>query len=249
MTLSVLLTYPLQTFKVLSTDSHLYLNVDLFSLGGLERAASMRLTQSRVSDIIYTPFLAEASNLLFPPKSARDVFPEVLGRLLVVFRDPMERALNRYEITRLLTGNDVLSLAEYAKNPVYSENNPLTRALLGLGPSDGLGQAQIKSAQQTISQYVFVGLYDQMEESITRFATFFKWFVSGDSQSSREKCTENVLNSFQRGYQIGSNYAISDPGGYNLLAASYTADLLIYKYAKAQFVSQGKVLKVNSAIK
>lgn len=233
------------TFKVLSTDSHVYLNVDLFSKGGLERAAAMRLTQSRVSDVIYTPFLLEASEKLFPPKSSTDVFPEVLGRLLVVFRDPIERALNRYEITRVLTGNDALSLTEYSTNPVYSENNPLTRDLLGLGPHDGLGQEQIQSTQESISQYVFVGLYDQMEESITRFATFFQWFVSGDSQSPHAECTEHVLHSFQRGYNIGSNYAISDPVGYNILAASYTIDMLVYKYAKAQFVTQGKILRVD----
>jgi hypothetical protein len=221
---------------VLNTDGRLYLNVDLFSTAGLDRAAAMRLTQSRVSDVIYTPFLSEASAKLFPPKSSSDSYPEVSGRLLVVFRDPIERALNRYEITRLLTGNDALSLTEYTTNAVYSENNPLTRALLGLGPHDGLGQVQIKAAQEAINQYVLVGLFDQMEESITRFAMLFKWLVSGDSKSQYAECTKNVLNAFQNGYQIGSNYAASDPVGYNLLVANHVIDRLVYKYAKAQYI-------------
>ena len=234
-----------QTFKVLNTDRFLYINVDLFSTAGLDRAAAMRLTQSRVSDVIYTPYLWEASAKLFPPQSSSNTNPEVSGRLLVVFRDPIERALNRYEIARVLTGNDALSITEYMNNAVYSENNPLTRDLLGLGPEDGLGKVQIKAAQEIINQYVFVGLFDKLEESIARFASFFHWFVSGDSQSQYTECTRNVLIAFQKGYQIGSNYAVSDPAGYNLLVANYMLDRLIYKYAKAQYILQGKILKEN----
>ena len=201
----------------------------------------MRLAQNRVSDVIYTPLLKAAADKLFPLKSG-STSPEVAGRLLVVFRDPIERALNRYEATRLLTGNDALSLTGYSTNPVYSENNPLTRDLLGLNPYDTIGQEQVKAAQDTINQYVFVGLFDQLEETIARYENFFQWYVGGTNPQIAQ-CHQQVMDTFQSGYKIGTNYAIADPAGYNLIVASHTIDNLVYKFTKAQFELQAKLFK------
>ena len=227
---------------MLNTNGHLYINVDLFSTTGITRAAILRLTQNRVSDVVLTPFLMEASTKLFPPKSSSVVFPEVLGRLLVMFRDPIERSLNRYEMTRLLTGNDSLTLEEYSTNPVYSENNPLTRGLLGLGPHDTIGDVERNAAQESINQHVFIGLFDEMEESINRFELFFQWTVGGKSQDQNKECVKKIELEFERGYKIGSNYALSDPAGYNLLVASHTIDSQLYNFAKSQFIAQKEFL-------
>lgn len=230
-----------QNFKVLSSDGHLFVNVDLSSSQGIDRAGAMGLTQNRVSDLAYTPFLKEGAQKLFIPPSGQG-FPEVSGRLLIVFRDPIDRALNRYEATRILTGNDALTLTDYATNPIYSENNPLTRDLLGLGPKDALENEQIKAAQEVINQHVLVGLFDQIENSILRYEEFFRWYMGG-ANAAISLCHEQVWESFQMGYRIGSNYATADPAGYNMVAASHTVDKLLYNYAKALFDLQGNALR------
>jgi hypothetical protein len=201
----------------------------------------MKLTQSRVSDVIYTPLLKAAADELFPVKSGRTT-PEVLGRLLVVFRSPSDRALNRYEATRLLTGNDALSLTDYCTNPIYSENNPLTRDLLGLGPHESIGDAQVKDAQETINQYVFVGLLDEIEETIARYENFFQWQVGGTNPQMRQ-CHQEVTDSFQTGYRISTNYAAADPIGYNLMMADHAVDNFLYEHAKEQFALQAQMFK------
>jgi hypothetical protein len=214
----------------------------------------MRLTQSLISDIIHTPFLKDTSTILFPPKTSSissqdsqhdhgDGTPEVAGRLLVVFRDPIERALNRYEETRLLTGNDILSLTEYASNPVYSENNPLTRDLLGLSPGEAIEEEQIKAAQSVIESHVLVGLFDEMDETIQRWELFFHWFVPSKSSEAINACPKNIRNEFEKkAYQVRSNFAISDPVGYNLLVSNHMIDLTIYRFAKTRFQMQGQYL-------
>lgn len=227
-----------QNLKLLNSDGHTYVNVDLFSIEGVNRAGKLKLTQNRVSDVIYTPLLKAATDKLFPLKSG-GTSPEVLGRLLVVFRDPVDRALNRYEATRLLTGNHDLTLTDYYNSPIYSENNPMTRDLVGLTVHDHLGQEEVKAAQEAINQFVFVGLVDEIEETIARYETFFQW----QTNQPIGQCQQQVANTFQNGYKVLSNYAVEDSVGYNLIVASHSIDNFVYQYAKAQFVLQGKMFK------
>jgi hypothetical protein len=227
--------------------------VDLFSTEGIQRAGSLKLAQSLISDIILTPFLKDASTILFPPQTSSVTSqnnqidstagsPAVSGRLLVLFRDPIQRALNRYEETRILTGNDILSLTEYASNPIYSENNPLTRDLLGLGPGEALEEEQVKAAQSIIESHVLVGLYDELKETIQRWEVFLHWFVPSKSSEAVNACPKKVQKGFENSYQILSNFASSDPVGFNLLVSNHMIDLTIYKFARSTFKFQGQYL-------
>jgi hypothetical protein len=177
---------------------------------------------------------------LFSPPSGQDK-PDVSGRLMIIFRNPIDRALNRYEATRLITGNDAMSLAEYANHPIYSENNPLTRALLGLGPSDPLGPSQTRVAQELLNNFVLVGLYEKMDASFVRLTKFLHWYPGVES-AQMLSCQEQVRGSFRADYQISTTYFQSDPFGYNMVAASHNLDRLIYKFAEALYELQGNVL-------
>jgi hypothetical protein len=201
----------------------------------------MSLTQNRVSDLAYTPFLRLAAEKLFEPRSGQ-AFPEISGRLLVVFRDPIDRALNRYETARLVTGDDSMTLESFAKaGSPYAENNPLTRELLGIGPTDKLGAEQAKVAQELINQHVLVGLFEKIEDTIMRYEQFFSWYVGG-ANAEIQQCHEDVWQSFQGGYQINSDYARSDAVGFNLVAAAHTIDRQVVDYARALFDLQGNIL-------
>jgi hypothetical protein len=201
----------------------------------------MSLTQNRVSDLAYTPFLRLAAEKLFEPRSGQ-AFPEISGRLLVVFRDPIDRALNRYETARLVTGDDSMTLESFAKaGSPYAENNPLTRELLGIGPTDKLGAEQAKVAQELINQHVLVGLFEKIEDTIVRYEQFFSWYVGG-ANAEIQQCHEDVWHSFQGGYQINSDYARSDAVGFNLVAAAHTIDRQVVDYARALFDLQGNIL-------
>ena len=198
----------------------------------------MGLATAHVSDMAVTPFLRDIAQL-FQPAPGK-VYPDVFGRLFVVFRDPVERALNRFEQLKLRTGNDELTLNNYAIDPTYAENNPLVRSLVGIGPNERLNDKHVENAQNIIDQHVLVGLHEEIPESIKRYEEFLGWYV-GETVPEVFACHGRVFEEFQLGYQVTGNYGADDAIGFNTLVASHRMDILVYRYAQSTFQSQGEI--------
>lgn len=233
-----------QSLQVVSLQGHLYANVNLYTTEGIDRAARLGFASSRVADIAYSPLLTRITSI-FEPQEGRTT-SDVLGRLLVVFRDPIERALNRYEQTRLLTGNDQLTLTQYAKDPAYAENNPLTRGILGIGPDDRLEHNDIRKAQEIIRVKVLIGIFAALDVTLERYERFFSWYA-GDISPQIQTCHQETWKSFSSGYSVNSRYNEADPIGFNLIVAQHRMDALLYGYVLAQFEYQGLALEASPA--
>jgi len=221
-------------FKRLSnTDSFTYINVDLFTDDGISRAGSLGLTQRRVSELAFSPFLRESAEKLFVPIGGRK-YPEVAARVLAVARHPMERALEAFMKEREVSGRTQMTLTEYVNDPSLSENNPFTRRLLGITADDPLGFQQRDVAIQILDEYALVGLYEETEETVVLFEKFLNWYPG--AQEVR-RCHEAVIRPYE-GYEVVDNYGEIDPIGYNLLLSNYQVDLYLYEYVKALFERQ-----------
>lgn len=227
------------SLSVVSLSGRRYVNVDLFSVNGIARATRLGFTSSHTADIAYSPLLHDIGKI-FKPLKASDI-PDVFGRLLVVFRDPMERAFNRYEQAKVTTGNKKMTLSQFANNPAYSENNPLTRGIMGLSPEDPLEKRDVEKAQRIIRDQMLVGLYDQFALSLKRFEQYFSWYAGGVA-TEIAICHQEVWNSFSPIYRVSEDYNLEDPVGFNVLLAQHLMDLSVYKSAKSLFDEQGPIL-------
>mmetsp|Transcript_23800 Transcript_23800/g.36023 ORF Transcript_23800/g.36023 Transcript_23800/m.36023 type:complete len:939 (+) Transcript_23800:110-2926(+) len=226
--------------KISSPDGHTYINVDLFSLEGIARAGSLGLTQMRISNLAYSPFLKDSAEKLFVPVGGRQQ-PDVAGRLFVVARDPLERALHVYEKARVVSGNDQMTLSDFLDDPSLSENNPFTRRLLGISPSDPLNVQQADVAIKMLNRYAIVGRYDKVDESILRFEKFLSWYP-GEGFPEVRQCHENILLSSASGYQVVNNADAYDSVEYNRLVGNYLVDQRVYNFMKELYDIQGQKL-------
>ena len=232
-----------QSLRVVALNGRLYVNVNLYTVEGIDRATKLGMAPARVADIAYTPLLHNVTKVFEPQEG--QTLPDVFGRLLVVFRNPIERALNRYEQVRLIPGNDQMTLHQYAKDPKHSENNPLTRGILAFGPDDPLESSDVTRAQQVIKDLILVGLFDRFDEALERFERYFSWYAN-DVAPQVNICHGEVWDSYSAGYTVHEDYKTLDARGYNLVLAQHRMDVLLYRFAQALFDNQGAALQAAS---
>lgn len=223
------------------------MNVDLFSPEGINRAASMGLVPSRVSDMTYTPLLVQSSDLFQPESGA--THPTVWGRLFVFVRDPIKRALNCYEQIQIESGNSAMTLTEFANNPFYAENNPLVRALIGIGPTDTLNDAHLAIAKAVLDNQVLIGLFDdadptKFDESVFRIERFLEWFA--EPSTDMAACHQQISSAYALGYAVSQEYQTIDARGYNLIVAAHRLDIQLYTYALTVFHAQSSLFGSTS---
>lgn len=71
-----------------------FLNVDTTTPSGLKRAQGMGLAQSKMADVIFTPYVPEAA-VLFDSNHR--------GRFFTILREPVDRMISLYYYKRLAT--------------------------------------------------------------------------------------------------------------------------------------------------
>ena len=210
-----------------------FLNVDTTSPEGLERAKKLNVATYDGLDLITTPYIFMASDVLFNPLNR--------GRFLVMFRHPIDRAVSMYYYLRDKTGingaqiGDTLEL--YAKSAMI-ENNWLTRFLtnkLGgqLTPDDEA------TAKEILRTKCLVGLLNRKTESMQRFKTYFGWKTLDNDQS--RDCEEKHLHWGWTGKNKHEKLEVGSET-WNLLKEQNSFDIRVFEYAEKLFEIQGKTL-------
>ena len=101
---------PLRTEVVYTSE---YVNVDCTSPGGIDRAIRHDLLGSNTADVLYTGDVYDASRLMTGPPGGTD--PGRRGRLVGVFRNPVERAVAMYRYLRYVNDDvKAMTLEEFA---------------------------------------------------------------------------------------------------------------------------------------
>ena len=200
-----------------------YLNVDVTTPAGLQRAVTLKLVESSLADVMFTPLVTQAAEIFST---------ENPGRLFTIFRHPLERSMGIYQAAKSADRAIAsMSLADYAANEL--PNNELVRTLVGKSATDDLTEDDLFLAMEIVRRKCVVGLVGRMEESMIRFQTYFGWvslLVDGVSQ-----CQKDLLA------QSDQRVPEPKPGSeaYNIMVGQNRLDLRLYDYALHVYDVQG----------
>jgi len=222
---------------VVSGDGRKYVNVDVTTTEGIIQASQRGFATSNLADIIFTPLLLEASELLLNGDTNK-------GRMFALFRHPIERLTSIFYYLQKATWEPTydpqlaqMTIDDYARSG-KCESNWLVRSLVGQmeGP---LNSDSLEIAKEVLRQKCLVGFMDEMEESIERFHSYFGF---GD-----DAALECAKQSFTRKGSSQSNKNKHPPldgesETYAILAKKNELDILLYFFAKKLFDEQKKLI-------
>lgn len=243
-----------------------FVNVDMDSVEGIERAKALNLAASGVSDIIISSMLLDSLEvfnnreyiLLVDMMSLSLVQAYILSyiskpysgnraRLFAVFRHPLERAVSKY-YSDLISNPNIAgyTLPQYVRTQgsEYVENNYLTRHILG----QYTGVLELKHldyAREFLRRKVVVGLAKDLPTSAAVFHKVFDWNGEDDTMPSREGCYTDIFNALSD----KSPPTIEEGSeGWKLLVAQNWYDLKVYEYIEFLFGEQLKQLDITPLV-
>ena len=214
-----------QNLQILETSKGTrYINVDATTPAGLQRADELKLVESGLADVMFTPLVREAAGI-FSPKNP--------GRCFSIFRNPLERSMAIYQEAKASNPAVAsMTLADFAANKL--PNNELVRILTGKGTNDDLSDDDLYLAMEVIRRKCVVGLIDRIEESVLRFQNYFGWvalMVDGVS------LCQNTFLAPATAQRIPAPQKDSD--AYNIMVGQNRLDLRLYDYVLYLYDMQG----------
>ena len=167
----------------------MFLNVDITTLVGINRAIGMGFADNHKADLTITPFLY-SMEYLFTIKSK--------GQIFTLFQHPIERAISMLNYMKYakdepeyLESFKTMTIKEYA-NSVYCKNNYYTR-ILSNTMRGALNDDHYEIAAYNLRKKIIVGLTDRLNESIDRFEQYFGWRYTF-LPNEQEKCRDEYLH-------------------------------------------------------
>eukprot|EP01082_Thalassiosira_pseudonana_P004995 g4567.t1 g4567 contig15:1304446-1306118(+) len=142
-------------------------NVDVTNTNGIMRAKEMGLIASGKVDMIFTSEINTAADHLFDRKNK--------GRIFAFFRHPVDRVVSKFYYLQTATWENTyrpewkdLSVTEWATEH-NSDENFMVKKILGKKLNDKVGLGDLIVAKEIVKNRFFVGLMNDMAESIRRF--------------------------------------------------------------------------------
>lgn len=239
-----------------------FVNVDMYSAEGLERAKSLSLASSGVSDIVISNMLLDTlevfnnreynlSNVMFAYfvtiLNCIYLLIVILGnraRMFAIFRHPLERAISKYYSDLVSNPNLAgYTLPQYVRGGSdYVENNYLTRQILGQY-TGALELKHLDYAREFIRRKVVVGLARDLPTSAAVFHKVFNWNEEDGTMASHQGCYRDIFHALSDksppSIEEGSE-------GWKLLVAQNWFDLKVYEYIEFLFDEQLKLMDVSS---
>jgi hypothetical protein len=182
-----------------SQYNYMYVNVDTFTPDGIQHAKQLGLMESDYADVIHTPYPFQVSQKLLSP-ATNNPNGGYKGRLFVLMRHPVDRAVSMYYHLRSATNEktydhtlQTYTLEQYA-HLAQTENNWMTRTLCNVPPSRQLYPYHLAQAKILLKQKAVIGLTSRLEDSIERFEQYFGWMANiQDAKRDHEKCQTALL--------------------------------------------------------
>eukprot|EP00986_Skeletonema_menzelii_P012722 scaffold7172_cov149-Skeletonema_menzelii.AAC.4 len=198
------------TLYVVQTKGNSYVNVDLDSFEGVQRAVQGGLVSKELADVVLVPDVRLGS-LLFGNgqdhiHSENDEITgtEYKGVMFALFRHPLDRTLSLFyhkqqdkESVHYDPSMAIYSLVDWVNSPGYITNF-MTRTLVGKVDNQiPLTAVDLDVAKEILRRKCVVGLLDEKAESMKRFARLFGWdadvhhdslsLLQGEAAASRAK--------------------------------------------------------------
>lgn len=165
------------------------------------------------------------------------------GRLFTMLRHPVERSISLYYYLGFASWDPMynpdianMTLMEYAQSG-YLEHNWVTRFLVNK-PGGELEKTDMVVAKEILRSKCLVGMFDEMESSVARFAAYFDWRHEGATDSEATACQKAVV---QAGDKRHDHPPIKQSHrAWQAIANANKYDLELYEYAKRLFRHQGE---------
>ena len=220
-----------------------YVNVDTTTLAGIQKAKEMGLVKSRMSDIIFSPYIIEVATDLF----VKDY--DVPGKMFSVFRDPVERVTSMFYYLQKATWEPTynpdlanMTLEEYASSPLI-ESNWMVRTLVRK-PEAPLTLDDIEVAKETLNRKCLVGLLDHLEESLDRFDKYFGFGpVEGKADPGEAtQCRMDLLGKGGANSNKAAKPIALDPTSeaVKTMKIKNWADIILYEYIQRLWKAQAE---------
>jgi len=143
-----------------------HLNVDISTVPGILRAKKLRLVQSHISQLIFSPLFDESTELLFDDENK--------GIMFAMFRHPVDRVVSLFYYLQKATWEPTynpslanMTLLEYVNSPLV-EANFVLRSLVNkfTGP---LSPADLDLAKEILRRKCIVGIVEEFNDSVQIF--------------------------------------------------------------------------------
>ena len=156
-------------------------NADASSPLGIERIKRLGLLDLNVPKLVVTTSrFYEALNILTPQHR---------GRLFVILRDPVERAISKYYYTKFATWERNynpaianMTLMEYAQSKHCYDNWVTRRLIHKMNPDAVLTAGDLRLAKEILKQKALILLTDNLAQSSHRMAQYFGWEMDGNER-------------------------------------------------------------------
>lgn len=207
------------------------LNMDTSTPIGLQQSFREGIVDSGMVDVVISNYFLGGS-ALFNERH--------YGRVFTIMRHPIELAVSLFHYRKIASWErsfredfENMTFTDYIESDGYI-GNWMTRQLTGTMPWVELTEQHLERAKALMQKKVFVGIQDQMAESIRQMRSHFGW------KENAPFCAHNLLND-----KINSNEHPRIPGGrggstWNIVAEKDKWDLQLYHMALYQFAEQRK---------
>jgi len=199
--------------QVLSHGNHRFINVNVFTVEGINRAVELQLLSSGLLDFVTTDNLHQTMVKLFLPSSSS-------ARLFALFRHPVDREVSRFYFMQYATWERLydpklqeITLEEFITSQqddghprIY--DNWMVRSLTGkISRYFTLSEQDLQVAKQVLRRKCLVGLTKKMEESLQRFQLFFHWPLVGVPR--KNATTADTINSINNNTNPSGEFLLS----------------------------------------
>ena len=216
-------------------------NVDASSPGGIARINKLGLLKEKIPNLVIdTSRVFEALSIL--SKERR-------GRLFVVMRDPVERAISKFYYTKIATWErnwrpDVVNMTmiEFADSR-YCYDNWITRRLVHkMAPGSELTLEDLAIAKEILRQKALILLTNDMIQSSDRIVKYFGWSTSEYQQWCINKfAVEEPINSNPHPTQDRNS------AEWHAIRQKNIFDVALYDYGLQLFEAQGRLIDQMSS--
>lgn len=209
------------------TNARKYVNVDLTSTEGVQRAANLKLAQSGLPDVIMSNYLHMGLDALFSN--------ETQARLFILMKHPVDLAVSTYYDFTQTAAEEVLrsmTLEEFI-NSKYYVGNVLTKIIWhGWGPETPAKQ-HLHVAQGILRSKFLIGIYDDLWASIQLFEDYFFWNEIGNHPDTLSCKRELQKGEMQRELDMYREVGEVKMGGevYNRIVELNAIDMELYWFS------------------